>query len=261
MRRAFKARTLSKLAFKRYDQALNACSMQSALLLSLIMMTGTPPSSQCAATSSEIVAAHVSHEITLDAAHPAVEWQQATPVVFSSDWQGKNLDPGRETEVRALWSEHTLYLRFQCRYRELNLFDDSDSNGRRDHLWDRDVAEAFLQPDPSRERYYKEFEVSPNGMWIDLDIFPGGLADLMSGLRRSVSRDEESHQWTAELAVPLQALTAHFDAHAVWRANFYRVEGDKEPRAYLAWQPTGTPEPNFHVPSAFGRLRFSPPRP
>ena len=30
------------------------------------------------------------------------------------------------------------------------LFEDSDPNGRRDHLWDRDVAEAFLQPDPSR---------------------------------------------------------------------------------------------------------------
>ena len=57
-------------------------------------------------------------------------------------------------------------------------------------LWDRDVAEAFLQPDPSRERYYREFEVSPNGMWIDLDIFPGGLADLKSGLKKSVVLDE-----------------------------------------------------------------------
>ena len=64
-------------------------------------------------------------------------------------------------------------------------------NGRRDHLWDRDVAEAFLQPDPSRAHYYREFEVSPNGMWIDLDIFPGGLADLKSGLKKSVFLDEK----------------------------------------------------------------------
>jgi hypothetical protein len=260
IRRAFKARTLSKLAFKRYDQALNACSMQSALLLSLIMMTGTPPSSQCAATSSEIVAAHVSQEITLDAAHPAVEWQQATPIVFCSDWQGKNADPGRETQVRVLWSEHTLYLRFQCHYRELHVFADSDLDGRRDHLWDRDVAEAFLQPDPSRERYYKEFEVSPNGMWIDLDVFPGGLADLKSGLRRSVDLDKKSHTWTAELGLPMKALTPQFDPGSVWRANFYRVEGGNEPRLYMAWQPTGTPEPNFHVPRAFGKLRFAPAR-
>jgi hypothetical protein len=207
-------------------------------------------------SSSEILAVFVGHEIALDAPHPAAEWQSASPVTFGSDWQGKHADAGRETRVRVLWSEKTLYLRFECRYRELFMFADSDSNGRRDHLWDRDVVEAFLQPDPSRERYYREFEVSPNGMWIDLDIFPGGLADLKSGMQRSVFLDERSHIWNAELAIPLKALTENFDSNAIWRVNFYRVEGAKEPRAYLAWQPTNTPQPSFHVPRAFGSMRF-----
>jgi Carbohydrate family 9 binding domain-like len=225
-------------------------------LSSLSMMSQTTPSSQCATSPSEIAASHVAGEIIVDARHPAPEWQTTQSVVFCSDWQGKNPDRERETEVRILWSLQTLYLRFECRYRELFLFEDSDSNGRRDHLWDRDVAEAFLQPDPSRERYYREFEVSPNGMWIDLDIFPGGLADLKSGMRRSVFLDEKAHRWTAELAIPMSALTAHFDPEVVWRANFYRVEGKEEPRAYMAWRPTGTLEPNFHVPAAFGTVRF-----
>ena len=112
----------------------------------------------------EIVAVRTVNEITLNASHPAAIWHQADLVAFSSDWQSKNPDPERETQVQALWSAQTLYLRFECRYRELFLFDDSDPDGRRDQLWNRDVAEAFLQPDPSRERYYKEFEVSPNGM-------------------------------------------------------------------------------------------------
>ena len=145
------------------------------LLSSLPMMSQGVQTSPCAAQSSEIVASHVAGEIKLDAAHPAAEWQKAQPVVFCSDWQGKNPDEQRETQVRVLWSSQTLYLRFECRYRDLYVFDDSDPNGRRDHLWDRDVAEAFLQPDPSRERNYREFEVSPNGMWIDLDIFPGRI--------------------------------------------------------------------------------------
>ena len=205
---------------------------------------------------SEVVATHVEREIALDAAHPREEWQRARPVSFSFDWQGKNGDAERETTVRVLWSEKTLYLRFECRYRELYFFEDSDGNGRRDELWDRDVVEAFLQPDPSQERFYKEFEVSPNGMWIDLDIFPGGRGDLKSGMRRSVAVDEKSRAWFAEVAIPMSSLTRQFDPGKVWRANFYRVEGKKEPRAYLAWQPTLTPEPNFHVPAAFGRLRF-----
>ncbi len=195
-------------------------------------------------------------EIRLDAAHPASEWQRAQPVAYCADWQGKNPDEQRGTVVRVLWSPQTLYLRFECRYHELYLFEDSESNGRRDQLWDRDVAEAFLQPDPARQRYYREFEVSPNGMWIDLDIFAGGRADLRSGMMRSVFLDERAHRWAAELAIPMKALTANFDPTAVWRANFFRVEGKEEPRAYMAWRPTHTPEPNFHVPAAFGTLRF-----
>jgi alpha-galactosidase len=197
-------------------------------------------------------------EIRLDALNSAFEWQSAQPIRFCSDWQGKNPDPALETEVRVLWSPESLYLRFVCRYRELFVFDDSDPNGRRDHLWDRDVAEAFLQPDPSLERCYKEFEVAANGMWIDLDISSSGLTDLKSGLTRSVLMDAQRKIWTAELAIPMRCLTANFDPAAVWRVNFYRVEGKVEPRQYLAWQPTHTPQPNFHVSRAFGTLWFEP---
>jgi alpha-galactosidase len=194
----------------------------------------------------------------LNAAQPSPAWRSANPVTFCSDWQGKNPTPDRETRVRALWSQETLYLRFECRYRELHVFTDSGSDGRRDQLWDRDVAEAFLQPDPAQPHAYKEFEVSPNGLWIDLDISPGTKPALNSGMTRSVVLEETAHSWTAELAIPMRALTPKFDPGIVWRVNFYRVEGKEEPRGYYAWQPTHTPEPNFHVPSAFGRMRFEP---
>jgi alpha-galactosidase len=246
-------------------------------------------------TDSEIIANRVSSEIWLDAANSAAEWRSAQPIRFFADWQGKNPDPALETEVRVLWSPTSLYLRFVCRYRELFVFEDSESNGRRDHLWDRDVVEAFLQPDVAaesdrvgadalvrpversstsgekhraggpeagedarRSSFYKEFEIAPNGMWIDLDISPSGLADLKSGLTRSVHVDAQRKTWTAVLAIPMRCLTVQFDPKKEWRANFYRVEGKVEPRQYLAWQPTHTPQPNFHVPKAFGRLRFEP---
>jgi alpha-galactosidase len=209
-----------------------------------------------AAIPGEVAA--IARDIALDAAHPAPEWGRAATISFSSDWQGKNPDPGLETRVSLLWSPAALYVRFACRYREIYVFDDSDAGGRRDHLWDRDVAEVFLQPDPSHERYYKEFEVSPNGMWIDLDVGPGKLDNLKSGLQRSASVDEKNNMWTAELSIPLRALINEFNPAATWRANFYRIEGRNEPRKYLAWQATKTPEPNFHVPSAFGKLRFQP---
>jgi len=205
---------------------------------------------------SEIVASLAASPFRFDAGAPDPQWEYAEPVRFGADWQGKNDDPELETEIRILWDPKTLYLRFICRYRELFVFADSGPDERRDHLWDRDVAEAFLQPPPAVGKNYKEFEVAPNGMWIDLDISRAGLADLKSGLTRSVHVDEQQKIWIAELAIPMKALTTHFDPAQPWHANFYRVEGKVEPRKYMAWQPTHTAEPNFHVPEKFGTLNF-----
>src|SRR5690349_19752236 len=151
--------------------------------------------------SDTIVAVHTKRAVALNAQEPDQAGGAATPVIFCSDWQGKNADLERETQVRVLWAAETMYLRVECRYRELCSFVDSEPNGRRDCLWERDVAEAFLQPHDAAGPYYKEFEVSPNGMWIDLDIFPGGLADLKSGLQSSVWLDRTSRLWVAELAI------------------------------------------------------------
>jgi alpha-galactosidase len=183
-------------------------------------------------------------------------WEAAPPLRFSADWRGLNADPGRETEVRVLWTPENLFLRFWARYCSITVFPDADARGWRDRLWERDVCEVFLQTDPAQAGY-KEFEVAPNGFWIDLDIAPGEKRDLRSGLRRRARIDEATKCWRAVLDLPMQSLTARFDAGATWRVNFFRVEGPKEPRFYSAWQPTRTPQPNFHVPEAFGRLVFA----
>ena len=155
-----------------------------------------------------------------------------------------------------MWGEQELYLRFCCGYRSIDVHNDSAPNGRRDYLWERDVAEVFLQPDRFGEKYYKEFEVSPNGQWLDLDISPAGLKHITSGMRSSVKTDEANSEWTAELAIPLGAITGRFDPAQPWRTNFFRCEGLDPKRWYSTWQPTGTPTPNFHVPESFGTLRF-----
>jgi hypothetical protein len=187
-------------------------------------------------------------------------WGIAVPLRFDADWQGLNADPQRATEVRLLWTPETLFLRFDAKYRVITVFPDGDVDGRRDHLWDRDVCEAFLQPDASQLRKYKEFEVAPNGMFIDLDIDAGSGSgrDLKSGLQRRVDVDSAGKTWRAVLALPVKSIVERFDPKVVWRANFYRVEGAAdEPRFYSAWQPTRTEKPAFHVPEVFGQLVFA----
>jgi Carbohydrate-binding family 9 len=187
---------------------------------------------------------------------PARAWESVPALRFAHDWQGQNSDPQRETTVRLLWTPQNLFLKFTARYRNITVFSDADANGRRDQLWERDVAEVFLQPPEMSGRHYTEFEVSPNGFWIDLEIGAGAKADLQSGLRRRAAIDEQKKTWQAELVLPMRSLTAHFDPQQTWRVNFYRVEGAGEPRFYSAWRPTNTPVPNFHVPESFGSLIF-----
>ena len=184
-------------------------------------------------------------------------WELAPPISFRADWQGNNADQQRETRARLLWNPESLFLRFDASYRTLTVFADSELSGRRDHLWERDVCEIFLQPPNSPPGTYKEIEVAPNGFWIDLEIAPGEKRDMNSGLRRRTYIEEQNRQWHAVLALPIQSLAIDFQMPAVWGVNFFRAEGAFEPRFYSAWRPTNTPEPNFHVPEAFGALVFT----
>ena len=74
-------------------------------------------------------------------------WEKAPAIQFDQDWKGENADPQRATEVRLLWTPDILYLRFHCNYRNIFVFPDARADGWRYELWDRDVAETFLQPD------------------------------------------------------------------------------------------------------------------
>ena len=181
-------------------------------------------------------------------------WESSSLISFCTDWRNQNPDPGRETCVQLLWSPDHLFLRYRCRYREIFVYE--GGNKRRDKLWMRDVAEVFIRPDTEETKHYKEFEVSPNGDWLDLDIFPEGKSILLCDLKSRVSIDSESRIWSAELAIPFECLVPSFNPRDTWRLNLFRVEGVEPNRFYSAWQPTHTPQPNFHVPEAFGYLSF-----
>lgn len=213
-----------------------------------------PLQAQECAKQSMVTAAKLKTEIDAAGFPQDKAWDSAAAVSFCADWQGRNPDLQRKTEVRVLWSKDTLYLKFRANYRELYVY--AGGPQRREQLWDRDVAEVFLQNDTQTGRNYAEIEVSPNGDWIDLAIHPVGRSDLHSGMKSRVKVDEANKVWVAEVAVPMRALAPTFDPKRPWRVNFFRVEGPEPNRFYSSWQPTNTPKPNFHVPEVFAVLSF-----
>jgi hypothetical protein len=57
--------------------------------------------------------------------------------------------------------------------------------------------------------------------------------------------------WRAFLAVPHQSMmTETPEVVGAWHLNLFRISGQEPYRDYLAWRPTFTKHPDFHVPSA-----------
>jgi hypothetical protein len=184
----------------------------------------------------------------------AAEWNQSESISFCADWRGENPDPLTTTEVKILWSPDHLFIRFRCNYRELYTY--AGGNCLRDELWLRDVAELFIRPEDDNLRHYKEFEISPNGDWLDLDINNGKKTFLSCNLKSQVTVNPSTMIWTAEMGIPFSCLDASFDPRKIWRLNLFRIEGPEPNRFYSAWRPTGAPKPNFHVPDVFGELQL-----
>jgi hypothetical protein len=56
-------------------------------------------------------------------------WETALAIRFEYDWQGTNADPQIETEVRLLWSESALYVRFLAHFRSITVLGEGTGSG------------------------------------------------------------------------------------------------------------------------------------
>jgi hypothetical protein len=202
---------------------------------------------------SRIIAPKLIAELDRQGLPPSSAWNHASPVTFCRDWRGENADPQRETEARLLWSDDHMFVRFHCLHREI--YAKEGSNSRRDELWTEDVAEIFIHRSSDEIQCYREFEISPKGDWLDLEINARQRSFLMCELKCRTLCDDE--KWIAEMAIPLNCLTPNFNPNEIWRLNLFRIEGCEPDRFYSAWRPTNTPQPNFHVPERFGELCFA----
>ncbi len=191
---------------------------------------------------------------------PAASFWRLGPAVYAErDTYGKPL-PGYRTEIRSRWTKDNLYFLFVCPYDTLYLKADANTSTDTFRLWDWDVAEVFIGSDFQTIRRYKEFEVSPQGEWIDLDI------DLTkpqhedgwkwnSGFQISTRIDRAAKTWYAALRIPFAAIDPRPPAEGnTFRINLYRAQGPPSQRKYIAWQ--ATMSDSFHVPERFGILKL-----
>jgi hypothetical protein len=186
-------------------------------------------------------------------------WDKATPVSITNRWSGEPASPSQHCEVRLLWSDQALLVRYVCRQPNQPLIQENAPLDRKTiGLWDTDVCEIFVTPNSEPPNRYYEFEAAPNGAWVDLGItiHPDDREtdwDYESGMSTAAHMSDDI--LTIVIRIPWSDKLPKPKLGDQWRVNLFRCVGTGDER-YLSWQPTHTPEPYFHVPEVFGRLSF-----
>src|SRR5262249_27647092 len=99
------------------------------------------------------------------------EWNKAPATTIERYWSGDLAPLSRQAEVRILWSVKALHVRFVCHQAEpLIISDKPETKTKTMGLWDRDVCEIFIAPDPNMAERHFEFEAAPTGEWRDVAI-------------------------------------------------------------------------------------------
>jgi len=188
-------------------------------------------------------------------------WQKCQPVTIAHLWSGEPAPVERQAEVRICWSDEALHVRFAGNQHEPLVVSAEPKTDRKTlGLWDRDVCEIFVAPNPENPSRYFEFEAAPTGEWVDLGIVlapEGRLTDWDYKSGMSVSAMVEETTIRVAISIPWSASIPKPNHGDRWLVNLFRCVGPEAPDRYLAWRPTRTPDPNFHVSEAFGSLVFS----
>jgi len=206
-----------------------------------------------------IIATHTSRPIK-ETDFDNETWGKCQPIRIEHYWSGQPAPPARQAEVRICWSDDALHVRFVGAQRESLIVSENPRMDKKTlGLWDRDVCEIFLAPDPGNPGSYYEFEAAPTGEWVDLGLEVKATGretdwDFASGF--TVAARVADEQLFVGMRIPWSSVLPKPAGGDYWRVNVFRCVGPEAPERYLAWLPTKTPEPAFHVPEAFGTLRF-----
>ena len=188
-------------------------------------------------------------------------WKQSKEILIENYWSGERAEVGRHTKAKLLWSDSAFYIRFSANQSEPLITSDAPNlKTKAIGLWDRDVCEIFIAPNLKETNKYYEFEIAPTGEWLDLKIH------RLPEKRETDFEYDSGMQSAARIETDkiVMAMKIHWKAFGkaprlndVWKGNLFRCVGSGANRGYLAWSPTRTAQPNFHVPEAFGDFQFS----
>lgn len=204
--------------------------------------------------------------ITIDGRLDEQAWRVAKPVGdFHFNWWTTGAK--EQTVAKILWDDENLYVGFHCHDKHIS----AEVVQRHGPVSRDDSAEVFVTPNPDKPRNYYGFEINAIGTMLNFlraDWYRGPFNWEPEGVRYRTSfhgqpskqESPDDDHWILEIAIPFRnfakdAANTPPREGDTWRLNLNRA-GGKTDAQYSTWSPVKTEKPNFHMPEAFGYVRF-----
>lgn len=172
-------------------------------------------------------------------------------------------DPAPSTLFRSLWNDDYLYFLFNVSDTDIVLSEIGDS---KDRVLGSDRAEIFIASGPELQPYYG-FEMDPRGEVLDYRAHFHHRIDwdwVCEGLQVRATRN--NHGYVVEGSIPMSTLKQleclHEDDEGAYliaglfRGEFSHGRDGQIIRNWITWVDPQVEPCDFHVPSAFGKLKL-----
>lgn len=197
---------------------------------------------------------------------PPAAWKDLRPLeVGHYLWLDNGYEP--HVEARLCYSARFLYVRFDVREARVR----ARFTRFQDPVYKDSCVEFFIDAFPAERRGYLNFEANALGTFL-VQFGPDrssrrsltktdlrGL-EARASLKHPVDGAIPGGHWALAYRMPLSLFRRIYGKEigpgVRSRANFYKCGDETEVRHYGAWNPVGTPAPDFHRPEFFGTLVF-----
>lgn len=209
--------------------------------------------------SDKMVSYSAKSDFPLKADPSSAPWKDIKGVVTETGRFGEPVPNGR-TEIRSVWTKKNLYFLFISNFETQYLKPNPSRTEETWGIWDYDVVEVFIGHDLKNINLYKEFEVTPQSEWVDLDVDKAKKGQFVdwkwnSHFKLENKVDQSKKIWYSVMAIPWESIAAQpAAAGQQFRLNLYRIEGQGN-RKYIAWRPIQNN--SYHTPEKFGLLQLS----
>jgi len=191
-------------------------------------------------------------------------WENSDTVTFMASCQTGSPE-GPETQVRFLRDATSLYF-------SVDVHETSGQHAEHDNsqqVWMGNNIEFIVSPSSRNRPFHDEYEFLFNSSGCVNQLHWDGIRDVNLAMRWQPEGFEchfsneprftdDRYGWGFYGEIPFCAFRAEApNSGDLWRLGLYRRHTTRDERnLMMAWSPTLTDPPEFHVPSRYGILRF-----